>query len=142
MEMKRVVVTGLGSITPLGNTVAEFWNNLIDGKSGAAEIKKFDTSKFKVRFACEVNNFDPQNYMEKSDVRKIDPFAQYALAASDEAIKDSKLDLESIDKTRVGVIWGSGNGGFYTFQQEIMDVARGDGTPRINPYFIPKVIVF
>lgn len=139
--MRRVVVTGLGAITPLGNTVPEFWNNLIEGKSGAADIKKFDTSKFKARFACEVKNFDPLHYMEKSDVRKIDPFAQYALAASDEAIKDSQLALDTIDKTRVGVIWGSGNGGFYTFQQEIMDFARGDGTPRINPYFIPKVIV-
>lgn len=141
MKTKRVVVTGLGAVTPLGNTVTEFWNNLIEGKSGAALIRKFDTSKFKVRFACEVKNFDPLNYFEKSEIRKIDPFTQYALVATDEAIKDSALDLEGIDKTRVGVIWGSGNGGFYTFQQEIMDYARGDGTPRINPYFIPKVIV-
>ena len=141
MKTKRVVVTGLGAVTPLGNTVSEFWNNLIDGKSGAALINKFDTSKFKVKFACEVKNFDPLNYFEKAEVRKIDPFTQYALVASDEAIKDSALDLDTIDKTRVGVIWGSGNGGFYTFQQEIIDYARGDGTPRINPYFIPKVIV-
>jgi 3-oxoacyl-[acyl-carrier-protein] synthase II len=141
MKPRRVVVTGLGALTPLGNTVPEFWNNLIEGKSGAAEIKKFDTSKFKVRFACEVKNFDPLNHFEKGEIRKMDPFAQYAIVSSDEAIKDSRLDLEKIDKTRVGVIWGSGNGGFYTFQQEIMDFARGDGTPRINPYFIPKVIV-
>lgn len=141
MKAKRVVVTGLGAVTPLGNSVSEFWNNLIDGKSGAALINKFDTSKFKVKFACEVKNFDPLNYFEKAEVRKIDPFTQYALVASDEAIKDSALDLDKIDKTRVGVIWGSGNGGFYTFQQEIIDYARGDGTPRINPYFIPKVIV-
>jgi 3-oxoacyl-[acyl-carrier-protein] synthase II len=139
--MKRVVVTGLGAITPLGNTVHEFWNNLIDGQSGAALIQKFDTSRFKVKFACEVKNFNPLNYFEKSEIRKIDPFTQYALVATEEAITDSALDLEKIDKTRVGVIWGSGNGGFYTFQQEIMEYAKGDGTPRINPFFIPKVIV-
>lgn len=141
MEQKRVVVTGLGAITPIGNSMNDFWNNLIAGKSGAANIKKFDTSKFKVKFACEVKDFDPLNYFEKGEVRKIDPFTQYALVASDEAIKDSGLDLDSIDKTRVGVIWGSGQGGFSTFQNEIMEFAKGDGTPRINPYFIPKVIV-
>jgi 3-oxoacyl-[acyl-carrier-protein] synthase II len=141
MEQKRVVVTGLGAITPLGNTIKEFWNNLVEGRSGAAPITKFDTTKFKTKFACEVKNYDPLNYFEKAAVRKMDPFAQYALVTSDEALRDSGLDLEAIDKTRVGVIWGSGNGGFYTFQQEIMDYARGDGTPRINPYFIPKVIV-
>jgi 3-oxoacyl-[acyl-carrier-protein] synthase II len=141
MQQKKVVVTGLGAITPLGNSIREFWTNLIDGKNGAAPITKFDTSKFKTKFACEVKNFDPLNYFEKSEVRKLDPFAQYALASTSEAIIDSRLDLDKIDKTRVGVIWGSGNGGFYTFQQEIMDYARGDGTPRINPYFIPKVIV-
>ncbi|MGE0589380.1 MAG: beta-ketoacyl-ACP synthase II [Cyclobacteriaceae bacterium] len=141
MGQRRVVVTGLGAVTPLGNTVNEFWNNLIDAKSGAANIRKFDTSKFKVKFACEVKGFDPLNYFEKGEVRKIDPFTQYALVASGEAIADSQLNLESIDKTRVGVIWGSGQGGFTTFQNEIVDFARGDGTPRINPYFIPKVIV-
>jgi len=141
MESRRVVVTGLGAITPLGNTVPEFWNNLVEGHSGAAPITKFDTTKFKTRFACEVKNFDPLNYFAKQDVRKIDPFTQYALASSDEALKDAGLDLENIDKTRVGVIWGSGNGGFYTFQQEVMEFAKGDGTPRFNPYFIPKVIV-
>jgi 3-oxoacyl-[acyl-carrier-protein] synthase II len=141
MEQRSVVVTGLGALTPLGNTVDEFWNNLIAGKSGAAAITRFDTAKFKTKFACEVKNYDPLNYFEKSDIRKMDPFAQYALVTSEEAIRDSGLDLEKINKERVGVIWGSGNGGFYTFQQEIMDYARGDGTPRINPYFIPKVIV-
>ncbi len=141
MEQKRVVVTGLGALTPLGNTVHEFWNNLTAGKSGAANIESFDTSKFKVKFACELKGFDPLNYFERSEIRKIDPFTQYALVASDEAIKDSKLDLDAIDKTRVGVIWGSGNGGFTTFQNEMMEFGRGDGTPRINPYFIPKVIV-
>ena len=141
MQQRRVVVTGLGAITPLGNTLKDFWNNLIEGKSGAAPITKFDTTKFKTKFACEVKNFDPLNYFEKSEVRKLDPFAQYALASTAEAIKDCGLDLETVDKTRVGVIWGSGNGGFYTFQQEIMEYAKGDGTPRINPFFIPKVIV-
>lgn len=138
---RRVVVTGLGAITPLGNSVPEFWNNLISAKSGAAPITKFDTSKFKVKFAAEVKGYDPLNHFEKGEVRKLDPFAQYAMVTATEALKDSGLDLDKIDKTRVGVIWGSGNGGFYTFQQEIMDFAKGDGTPRINPYFIPKVIV-
>ena len=141
MQQRRVVVTGLGALTPIGNSVNEFWSNLIEGKSGAALIKKFDTSKFKVRFACELKNFDPINYFERQEIRKIDPFTQYALISSEEALKDSGLDLDKIDKTRVGVIWGSGNGGFFTFQQEIMEFAKGDGTPRINPYFIPKVIV-
>jgi 3-oxoacyl-[acyl-carrier-protein] synthase II len=141
MQPRRVVVTGLGALTPLGNSVPEFWNNLIEGKSGAESIKKFDTTKFKTKFACEVKNFNPSDHFEKGEARKLDPFAQYALVSSAEAIKDSGLDLEKIDKTRVGVIWGSGNGGFYTFQQEIIEYAKGDGTPRINPYFIPKVIV-
>jgi 3-oxoacyl-[acyl-carrier-protein] synthase II len=141
MQQRRVVVTGMGAVTPLGNSVPEFWSNLISGKSGAAPITRFDTTKFKTKFACEVKNFNPLNYFEKQDIRKIDPFTQYALVSSDEAVKDSKLDLDKIDKTRVGVIWGSGNGGFYTFQQEVMEYAKGDGTPRFNPYFIPKVIV-
>lgn len=141
MQSRRVVVTGLGALTPLGNSVSEFWNNLIAGKSGAAPITRFDTTKFKTKFACEVKNYDPLNYFEKSEVRKMDPFAQYALITSDEALRDSGLDLDSVDKTRVGVIWGTGNGGFYTFQQEMIEYGRGDGTPRINPFFIPKVIV-
>jgi 3-oxoacyl-[acyl-carrier-protein] synthase II len=141
MQSRRVVVTGLGALTPLGNTVSEFWNNLIEGKSGAAPITKFDATKFRTRFACEIKNFNPADHLEKSEIRKMDPFAQYALVSTEEAIKDSGLDLDKIDKTRVGVIWGSGNGGFYTFQQEMMEYGRGDGTPRINPYFIPKVIV-
>lgn len=138
---RRVVVTGLGALTPLGNTVNEFWSNLLEGKSGAAPITKFDTTKFKTKFACEVKNFDPLNYFEKAEIRKMDPFTHYAMVSSAEAIKDAGLDLDKIDKTRVGVIWGSGNGGFTTFQQEMMEFAKGDGTPRINPYFIPKVIV-
>lgn len=141
MQQRRVVVTGLGALTPLGNSVNEFWNNLIDGKSGAAPITRFDTAKFKTKFACEVKGFDPLEHFEKPEIRKMDPFAQYALVTSAEALNDSGLDLAHVDKTRVGVIWGSGNGGFLTFQQEVMDFARGDGTPRINPYFIPKVIV-
>lgn len=141
MEQKRVVVTGLGALTPLGNNVTDFWNNLVGGKSGAAPITKFDTTKFKTKFACEVKNYDPLDHFEKTEIRKMDPFAQYALVTSAEALKDSGLALDRIDKTRVGVIWGSGNGGFSTFQQEIMEFAKGDGTPRINPFFIPKVIV-
>jgi 3-oxoacyl-[acyl-carrier-protein] synthase II len=141
MQQRKVVVTGLGALTPLGNSVNEFWNNLIEAKSGCAPITKFDTTKFKTKFACEVKGFDPLNHFDKSEARKLDPFAQYALASTAEAIKDSQLDLNTIDKTRVGVIWGSGQGGFYTFQQEIIEFGRGDGTPRINPFFIPKVIV-
>lgn len=141
MKQRRVVVTGMGALTPLGNTVPDFWNNLLNGVSGAAPITRFDTSKFKTKFACEIKGYDPLNYFEKQEIRKIDPFTQYALVSTAEAIADSGLDLNAIDKTRVGVIWGSGNGGFQTFQQEIMAFAVGDGTPRINPYFIPKVIV-
>lgn len=141
MKQRRVVVTGMGALTPLGNTVNDFWKNLIAGKSGAAPITRFDTTKFKTKFACELKGFDPLNYFDKTEVKKMDPFSQYAMAATAEAIQDAALNLETIDKTRVGVIWGSGNGGFQTFQNEIMDFAKGDGTPRINPYFIPKVIV-
>jgi 3-oxoacyl-[acyl-carrier-protein] synthase II len=131
----------MGAVTPLGNTLQEFWTNLVNGKSGAAAITKFDASKFKTRFACEVKNFDPLDHFEKTEIRKMDPFTQYAIVAAAEAIEDCGVDLNAADKTRIGVIWGSGNGGFYTFQQEVMEYARGDGTPRINPFFIPKVIV-
>jgi 3-oxoacyl-[acyl-carrier-protein] synthase II len=141
MQQRRVVVTGMGALAPLGNTVPEFWNNLIEGKSGAAAITRFDTSKFKTKFACELKGYDALNYFEKSEVRKYDPYTQYALASTHEAIVDSGLNLDTIDKTRVGVIWGSGNGGFQTFQNEVMEFAKGDGTPRFNPFFIPKVIV-
>jgi 3-oxoacyl-[acyl-carrier-protein] synthase II len=141
MNPRKVVVTGLGALTPLGNNMNDFWQNLIDGKSGAAPITKFDTTKFKTKFACEVKGFDPLNYFEKPEIRKMDPFTQYALVTTAEALKDSGLNVETVDKTRVGVIWGSGNGGFQTFQQEIIEYGRGDGTPRINPFFIPKVIV-
>src|SRR6478609_880273 len=141
MNQRRVVVTGMGALTPLGNNVSEFWNGLISAKSGAGPITRFDTTKFKTKFACEVKNYNPIDHFEKQDVRKMDPFTQYALVTSAEAIKDSGLELDKIDKTRVGVIWGSGNGGFQTFQNEIIEYAKGDGTPRMNPYFIPKVLV-
>ena len=141
MQQRRVVVTGMGALTPVGNTVSEFWNGLLVGKSGAAPITRFDTTKFKTKFACEIKNYNPLDYFERQEVRKMDPFTQYALVTTAEAIKDSALDLDKIDKTRVGVIWGSGNGGFQTFQNEIIEFAKGDGTPRMNPYFIPKVLV-
>lgn len=141
IKPRRVVVTGLGAITPLGNSIKDFWENLVAGKSGAASITKFDTTKFKTKFACEVKNFDVSGYVDKGEARKMDPFVHYALAATQEALSDSRLDLDKVDKTRVGVIWGSGNGGFQSFQHEMIEFGRGDGTPRISPFFIPKVIV-
>lgn len=139
--MKRVVVTGLGAITPLGNNVQDFWTNLINGVSGADMITHFDASKFKTRFACEVKNFDPLLYIEKKEVRRLDVFAQYALASADQAIQDSGLNLETINRDRAGVIWGSGIGGLQTFYKEVDEFSKGDGTPRFNPFFIPKMIV-
>lgn len=140
MELKRVVVTGLGALTPIGNTKDEFWDALIAGKSGAAPITYFDTEKFKTKFACELKNFNVEDFVNRKAARKMDKFAQYAMVASDEAILDSKLDLETINKLRVGVIWGAGIGGLETFQQEVLNFAEGDGTPRFNPFFIPKMI--
>jgi 3-oxoacyl-[acyl-carrier-protein] synthase II len=140
MNQKRVVVTGLGALTPIGNSAPEFWTNLIEGKSGATPITHFDASKFKTRFACEIKGFEFEKYFDRPELRKMDKFTQYAMVAADEAIKDSQLDLEKINKRRVGVIWGSGNGGFQTFQEQVMEFAKGDGTPRFNPFFIPKVI--
>ncbi|MBI1769305.1 MAG: beta-ketoacyl-ACP synthase II [Bacteroidetes bacterium] len=140
MNQRRVVVTGLGAITPIGNNISDFWSNLIEGKSGAGAITHFDTSKFKTKFACEVKGFDFGNYFDRPELRKMDKFTQFAMIAADEAIKDSFLDLEKIDKRKVGVIWGSGNGGFQTFQEQVIEFAKGDGTPRFNPFFIPKVI--
>jgi 3-oxoacyl-[acyl-carrier-protein] synthase II len=140
MELKRVVVTGLGALTPIGNTKNEYWENLIVGKSGAAPITYFDTEKFKTKFACELKNFTATDFINRKDARKMDRFTQYAMVASDEAIADAKLDLENIDKLRVGVIWGAGIGGLETFQQEVLNFAEGDGTPRFNPFFIPKMI--
>ena len=140
MELKRVVVTGLGALTPIGNTKDEFWDALIAGKSGAAPITYFDTEKFKTKFACELKNFNVEDFINRKDARKMDRFAQYAMVASDEAIVDSKLDLDKVNKLRVGVIWGAGIGGLETFQQEVLNFAAGDGTPRFNPFFIPKMI--
>ena len=140
MALRRVVVTGLGALTPIGNDVMSYWEGLISGKSGADHITYFDTSKFKTQFACELKGYDPLNHFDRKEARKLDKFAQYALVCSEEAIQDSKLDLDSIDKTRVGVIWGSGIGGLETFQNEATAYAEGDGTPRYNPFFIPKMI--
>ena len=140
MKPRRVVVTGLGALTPIGNNISSFWQGLVNGSSGAAPITYFDASKFKTHFACEIKNFDPLNHFDRKEARKYDRFAQYALVSSEEAIKDSKLDLEKIDKDRVGVIWGAGIGGLETFQNEVLNFASGDGTPRFNPFFIPKMI--
>lgn len=140
MQLKRVVVTGLGALTPVGNTIPEFWNNLLAGVSGAAPITSFDASKFKTQFACEIKNFDAGNFFDRKEERKLDPYAKYGIVSAMEAIKDSGLDIEKVDKDRVGVIWGSGIGGLFTFQQEISAFAKGDGTPRYNPFFIPKMI--
>jgi 3-oxoacyl-[acyl-carrier-protein] synthase II len=140
MELKRVVVTGLGALTPIGNTVEEYWNALIAGKSGAAPVTHFDAEKFKTRFACELKDFTVTDFMNRKDARKMDKFSQYAMVASDEAIADSKLDLDAINKLRVGVIWGAGIGGLETFQEEVINFANGDGTPKFNPFFIPKMI--
>ncbi|HSQ46398.1 MAG TPA: beta-ketoacyl-ACP synthase II [Lutibacter sp.] len=140
MEIKRVVVTGLGALTPIGNNIEEFWNGLVNGVSGAAPITHFDATKFKTRFACELKNFDITEFFDRKEARKMDRFTQYAMVAADEAIVDSKLDLEKVDKDRVGVIWGAGIGGLETFQNEVLSFAEGDGTPRFNPFFIPKMI--
>lgn len=141
MELKRVVVTGLGALTPIGNTVPHYWNNLINGVSGAAPITKFDTTHFKTKFACEVKGFNPEDFMDKKEVRKLDPFVHYALASTDEAVKDSGLDFTKFDTNRIGVIWGAGIGGLKTFLDEIGNFAGGDGSPRFNPFFIPKMII-
>ena len=140
MELKRVVVTGLGALTPIGNTKDEFWNALIAGKSGCAPITAFETEHFKTKFACELKNYDVSNFFDRKEARKTDKFAQYAMVASDEAILDAKIDLDSINKLRVGVIWGAGIGGIDTFQTEVSNFATGNGTPRFNPFFIPKMI--
>ncbi|MBZ9730244.1 beta-ketoacyl-ACP synthase II [Salegentibacter sp. JZCK2] len=140
MELKRVVVTGLGALTPIGNNIEEYWEALVAGKSGGAPITYFDTEKFKTKFACELKNFDPLDFFDRKEVRRLDRFAQYAIVASDEAIKDSGINLDTVDKYRVGVIWGAGIGGLETFQNEVINFATGDGTPRFNPFFIPKMI--
>ncbi|WP_405209010.1 beta-ketoacyl-ACP synthase II [Aquimarina sp. LLG6339-5] len=140
MNLKRVVVTGLGALTPIGNNIEEYWDGLVNGKSGCAPITYFDTEHFKTKFACEVKNYNPTDYFERKEARKLDKFAQYAIVSSEEAIKDAAIDLEKVDKFRVGVIWGAGIGGLETFQEEVIGYANGNGTPRFNPFFIPKMI--
>ena len=139
-QLKRVVITGLGALTPIGNNVSDYWANLLIGKSGADLITRFDASNFKTRFACEVKNFDATDYIDRKEARKQDPYTQYAIVASSEAMKDSNINLNSIDLDRAGVIWGSGIGGIKTFYDEVSVFAMGDGTPKFNPFFIPKMI--
>ncbi|HEY8397038.1 MAG TPA: beta-ketoacyl-ACP synthase II [Flavihumibacter sp.] len=141
MELKRVVVTGMGALTPIGNTLQEYWDGLVKGTPGAAPITLFDASKFKTKFACEVKNFDPTQFLDKKEARKIDRFTQFALVVSDEAMADAGLNRENVNPDRTGVVFGSGIGGLITFQNEVMDFAKGDGTPRFNPFFIPKMIL-
>ncbi len=141
MELKRVVITGLGALTPIGNTMEEYWNSLINGVSGAAPITHFDASKFKTQFACELKNFDVLEHLDRKEARKLDQFSQYAMVAAAEAMSDSGLELENLDLDKAGVIWGSGIGGLKTFQDECFSYNSGDGTPRFNPFFIPKMIV-
>lgn len=138
--MRRVVVTGMGALTPVGNTLQDYWKGLVDGVSGACLITHFDTTKFKTKFACELKGFDPANFFEKKEARKMDRYTQYAFVAADEAIKDAGLDPEAADKDRSGVIWASGTGGIETLYEEIKSFAEGDGTPRFSPFFIPKMI--
>lgn len=139
--MERVVITGFGALTPIGNNVDDFWQSLLKGVNGANPITKFDTSKFKTKFACELKGFDPLNHIEKAEARKYDLFTQYALISVEEAIKNANINFETLNKNRIGVIWGSGNGGIGTFQQQVTEFAQGDGTPRFSPFFIPKMIV-
>lgn len=139
--MRRVVVTGMGALTPIGNNVNDFWKSLVNGVSGAGPITKFDASKFKTRFACELKDFDPLNHIDKAVARKYDLFTQYSLIAVEEAVQNGNIKFEELNRNRIGVIWGSGNGGINTFQQQVTEFALGDGTPRFNPFFIPKMIV-
>ena len=141
MELKRVVVTGMGAITPLGNSVTEFWNNLRNGVSGADFITQFDASKFKTRFACEIKNFQPTDFLDRKEARKLDRFTQTAVVASDQGVQDAGIDQGNVDVDRVGVVYASGIGGLITFQEEVTNFAKGDGTPRFNPFFIPKMIL-
>src|SRR5258708_19671120 len=141
MQLKRVVVTGIGALTPIGNNLNDYWNGLLQGVSGADLITLFDASKFKTRFACELKNFDPLQHLEKKEARKVDRFTQIALAASDEAVKDSGINKDTMNPDRIGVVFASGIGGLITFQEEVINFAKGDGTPRFNPFFIPKMIL-
>lgn len=141
MELKRIVVTGMGALTPMGNSIDEYWDALINGVSGADMITQFDASKFRTKFACEVKNFDPVKFLDKKEARKIDRFTQFALVASDQAMIDAGLNKDNINPDRIGVVFASGIGGLITFQHEVIDFAKGDGTPRFNPFFIPKMIL-
>ncbi|MEM1338866.1 MAG: beta-ketoacyl-ACP synthase II [Bacteroidota bacterium] len=140
MQLKRVVITGLGALTPIGNNLEAYWDGLKNGRSGAAPITYFDTEKFKTKFACELKGYNALDYFDRKEARKLDRFTQYALISSDEAILNADLDLDKVDKFRVGVVWGAGIGGLETFQDEVIGFANGDGTPRFNPFFIPKMI--
>jgi 3-oxoacyl-[acyl-carrier-protein] synthase II len=139
--MRRVVITGLGALTPIGETVDSYWSGLKAGKSGAAPITKFNTEKFKAKFACELKEFNAADHFDRKELRKYDAFSQYALVAADEAVRDAEVDFDTLDKTRAGVIWGSGNGGIQTFQDQMTEFCEGDGTPRFTPYFIPRILV-
>ncbi len=141
MQLKRIVVTGMGALTPLGNSITEYWNNLRNGVSGCDFITQFDASKFKTRFACEIKNFDPTNFLDRKEARKLDRFTQTALVASDFAVQDAGITKENVNPDRVGVVFASGIGGLITFQEEVTNFAKGDGTPRFNPFFIPKMIL-
>lgn len=138
---KRVVITGLGALSPIGNTVKDFWENLKNGVNGAGRITHFDPSQFRTQFACELKDYDPADYLEHNMIRRSDPYSQYALVATDEAIKDSGLDFENMDPFDTGVIWGSGQGGMLTFEEEVKNYAENDYTPRFNPFFVPKLII-
>ncbi len=140
IELNRVVITGLGVVSPLGNSVEEFWKNILAGKNGVQLIESFDASNFKTKFAAEVKDFDPLVYFEKGEVRKYDPFTQYAVASAEEAIKNAQLNFDTLNRNKIGVIWGSGNGGIQTFQEQVIEFGKGNGTPRFNPFFIPKMI--
>ena len=140
-QLNRVVVTGLGALTPLGNNINDFWNALVNGVSGAGPITKFDTTNFKTKFACEIKGFNPQDFFDRNEARKYDPFTQYALVSVAEAVENAGIDFDKLNKNRVGVIWGSGNGGIYSFQEAVSEYATGNGIPRFNPYFYPKMIV-
>lgn len=141
MQLKRVVVTGLGALTPIGSTVPAYWDGLENGVSGAAKITRFDASRFKTQFACEVKDFNPEDYFDRKEARKLDPFAQYAIASTQEAVEDLGVDLSELNTDRIGVVWGTGIGGLKTFLDEVAAFARGDGSPRFNPFFIPKMIL-
>ena len=141
MHLKRVVITGIGALTPIGNTTSDYWAALLNGVSGAGPITLFDASKFKTRFACELKGFDPLQYLDRKESRKVDRYTQIALAASDEAVKDAGITGDEMNPDRIGVVFASGIGGLITFQDEVINFAKGDGTPRFNPFFIPKMIL-